>query len=190
MGNISNKNKYIKSKGENFKEIATDFISSNYVWRNITNDEKKIKKKFSLNSIKNDNLIDLSLEIISNCRKRDRLKYKNNITLINSFTLQRVKHENEFLNEINYFEELYKNIKVNVDNKNLSSTKLAKLSLSKISNIKDEDNDNNTNIESTSINKIFESNPTEENKTSHNNKICDDKKRYNTEKNKFPVTFL
>ena len=184
MGNISNKNKYIKSKGENFKEIATDFISSNYVWRNITNDEKKIKKKFSLNSIKNDNLIDLSLEIISNCRKRDRLKYKNNITLINSFTLQRVKHENEFLNEINYFEELYKNIKVNVDNKNLSSTKLAKLSLSKISNIKDEDNDNNTNIESTSINKIFESNPTEENKTSHNNKICDDKKRYNTEKNK------
>ena len=61
-------------------------------------------------------MIDLSLEIISNCRKRDRLKYKNNITLINSFTLQRVKHENEFLNEINYFEEQYKNIKVNVDN--------------------------------------------------------------------------
>lgn len=186
MGNISNKNKYIKSKGENFKEITTDFISSNYVWRNITNDEKKIKKKFSLNSIKNDNLVDLSLEIISNCRKRDRLKYKNNITLINSFTLQRVKHENDFLNEINYFEELYKNIKVNVDNKNLSSTKLAKLSLSKISNIKDENNNNNTIIESTSINKIFESNPTEDNKSSliHNNKIRDDKKRYNTETNK------
>lgn len=189
MGNISNKNKYIKSKGENFNEIATDFISSNYVWRNITNDGKKIKNKFSLNSLKNDNLIDLSLEIISGCCKRDKLKYKNNITLINSLTLQRVKHEKEFLNELNYFEELYENVKVNVD-KNLSSTKLAKLSLSKISNIKDEDNDNNTNIESTLINKIFESNPTEENKTSLlHNKIRNDKKRHNTETNKYKTIY-
>ena len=129
MGN-SSKRKYITST-ENFQHLLRDFISKNKTY--IKNEEKLNKEaKVKLNDINNNSLIEFSLDLISKLKAKD--KHINNISLINSIAVQRVKNDNEFIYELTYIDELYKENRIVIDN-NISSTKLAKLSKLSLSKI-------------------------------------------------------
>ena len=144
MGN-SAKRKYITSIKENFERLSTEFLTQNKSFHKQSENTKKVNR-VQLKDIKNNSLIEFSLDLLSKLKTKD--KHINNISLINSIAVQRVKNDNEFIYELTYIDELYKENRIVIDN-NISSTKLAKLSklsLSKISNVH-YDNDNDNNIE-------------------------------------------
>ena len=166
MGN-SAKRKYITSIKENFEHLSTEFLTKNKSYHKQSENTKKVNR-VQLKDIKNNSLIEFSLDLLSKLKTKD--KHINNISLINSIAVQRVKNDNEFIYELTYIDELYKENRIVIDN-NISSTKLAKLSklsLSKISNVH-YDNDNDNNIETTSMNKIFDTNPSEGPKATRSN---------------------
>ena len=104
MGN-SAKRKYITSIKENFEHLSTEFLTKNKSYHKQSENTKKVNR-VQLKDIKNNSLIEFSLDLLSKLKTKD--KHINNISLINSIAVQRVKNDNEFIYELTYIDELYK----------------------------------------------------------------------------------